>query len=92
MSFNEFISKYAKATGRTREEAKKVCNEIYAMIVEAVMADEPLEIYGFGTLETYIRDGRTVKGMDGKIYDVKPKRTLRFRPGAAFERKLNEGA
>ena len=53
MSFTDCVKRYAEISGRTQTESKIICNEMLAMITEALVNDEPIEIYGFGTLAIY---------------------------------------
>lgn len=91
MSFSDCVKRYAEISGRTQGESKVICNEILAMITEALVNDEPIEIYGFGTLAIYKTAPREMRGVDGKTHQVGERRSIRFKMGRMLKAKLNPG-
>lgn len=91
MTFNEIVRRYSEVSGITITDSKKVCNDMLAIIMETVMNGESVDIYGFGKLDIVESAAREIKGVDGKMYSVPPKRRLIFKTSKAFSNKLSEG-
>lgn len=91
MSYNEIVKKYAGMTGVTVADAKRVCNTMLAIIEDAVMNGESVDVYGFGKLDILETPAKDVKGLDGKVYHVPTKRRLTFKTSKVFAARMSEG-
>jgi len=91
MNKSELISQLAEETNLPQEEAILVVNTFVDCMKESLLANERVEIRGFGSFkvkqyEGYI--GRNPK--TGATVNVRPKRMPFFRSGKEFKEFLNK--
>lgn len=91
MTYNDIVRKYSEVSGITFADSRKVCSDMLAILMNAVMEGDSIDIYGFGKLDIIESAARDIKGVDGKMYSVPPKRRLVFKTSKAFSNKLSEG-
>jgi DNA-binding protein HU-beta len=58
MTKTELIAKVAESAGLSKKDADKAANAVIDSIVEALAADEKVQIVGFGTFEVHHRPAR----------------------------------
>jgi len=82
----ELISKVAEVTGSTKINAESAVNTVLDTIVNAVAANEKVQIVGFGSFEKRhheSREGRNPK--DGSVIQIEAKDVPAFKAGKAFK-------
>jgi DNA-binding protein HU-beta len=79
----------ADRLGVYRKDGPKYVDAVLAEIEEALLNGEKVDIYGFGQFEVVERSERI--GYNPKTASkmiIKPKKTIRFKPGSALKDKL----
>lgn len=90
MIYRDFVSKFAKISGRTHVESKEICNQMLHIIMETIKSGESLNVYGFGILEPYQTQPRryVIPSTGAYAYSDGGIR-VRFKPGERFLKILN---
>lgn len=90
MIYREFVSTFSKLSGRTFVESKEICDQMLHIIMETIKGGEPINIYGFGILETYNAQPRkyTIPSNGATGYGGGGLR-VRFKTGKKFLDVLN---
>lgn len=89
MNYLDIVDNFSYRSGRTKTESKEICDQMLTLIMDALKADEPINVYGFCVLEPYTTPAGQKKCVDGVIREVKQKRRVKFRLSRAFLGKLN---
>jgi len=87
MSINrpELIDIIAKKGNISKVEAKKALELTIEAISEALAKGESITLIGFGTFRITELAGRTGRNAQtGKVMQIKPKKVVRFKAGAAL--------
>lgn len=90
MSYNDIVKKYSEVSGVTTTDAKKVCDNMLSIIMDAAMEGKSIDIYGFGKLYSITSEPRVGKNFDGEICNIPAKRRLMFKTSKAFAARLAE--
>lgn len=79
----------AEKTALTQAQASEVIQLALEAIVDAVAEDERLELRNFGVFEVKTRAPRKARDpRTGETMDVPARRVVAFRPGRAFEARI----
>lgn len=74
----------------TREEAEVVVNEALSAIIDALSRGERVELRGFGSFTTKIRQARTGRNpKTGESVEVPPKHVPHFKPGKELRERVD---
>lgn len=71
MTFDTFVSRYAKKHGKKMREAREICESVVDLMDECVgelEPDERMYLYGFGSFTKKIKGGK--KAFDFKLGEV----------------------
>jgi len=90
---SELIERVAQEAGLTKGRAEMVVNTIFDSMTEALMADDGIEIRGFGSFT--VRRYKSYEGRNprtGEVVHVAPKRLPFFKVGKELRERVNSGA
>lgn len=90
MTKSELIERVAQETGLTKGRAEMVINSIFDSMVEALVANEGIEIRGFGSFT--VRQYKAYEGRNprtGEPVHVAPKRLPFFKVGKELRERVN---
>lgn len=91
MTFYDIVDEFAARCGITKSLSKELCLQMLDVIMEAIRAEDPIRIYGFGSLIPFTRKSKPVKSVNtGEWVDSKARKSVRFVLGDKFEAELNE--
>ena len=92
MTKADFIEEIAKVLRITRKEAQLVFNVILDSMVRALHKADRVELRGFGSFSTHVRDSRVGRNpRTGLEVYVPAKRVLNFRPSKELRDLINGG-
>jgi integration host factor subunit beta len=87
---SELIERVAQEAGLTKGRAEMVVNTIFDAMTSALMADEGIEIRGFGSFT--VRKYKSYEGRNprtGEVVHVAPKRLPFFKVGKELRERVN---
>jgi integration host factor subunit beta len=91
MNKSELIASLAEETNLTLDEATAAVNVFFDSIRESLLAEERVEIRGFGSFKMKTYEGYTGRNpKSGELVSVQPKRLPFFRGGKELKEFLNE--
>jgi DNA-binding protein HU-beta len=87
MKRKELVDVVAEKTGLSKGNVGVMLDETLATIVEALKADDKVQILGFGTFSAVHRPARTMTrpGKPGETMDVAAKTGTKFKPATALK-------
>ncbi len=91
MNKTELVNAAAKRTDLTIKQTDEALNAILAVMEEALIAEDKIQMTGFGTFEIRKqpeRDGRNPR--TGEQIHIKASRNAAFTPSLVLKKKLNE--
>jgi len=91
MNKSELITSLSEEAHLTLDEANAAVNIFFDSIRESLLADERVEIRGFGSLKMKSYEGYTGRNpKSGDLVKVQPKRLPFFRAGKELKEFINE--
>lgn len=91
MKKTELIAAVAEQSGLTKKDAEKAVSAVFDTIVNAVAANDKIQITGFGTFEQRTRNAR--QGCDprtGNKIDIPASKVPAFKAGKSFKEIVNK--
>jgi integration host factor subunit beta len=86
----DVIEEVMRVTGLLRKEAETVVEAVFEHMVQALRADDKIEIRGFGSFHTRQRRGRVGRNpKTGEKVQVPPKRIPYFKPSKELKDWVN---
>ncbi|MBQ8401565.1 MAG: HU family DNA-binding protein [Clostridia bacterium] len=90
MNKTELVNAAAKRTALTIKETDEALNAILAVMEEALMAEEKVQITGFGTFEIKKHEARMGRNpRTGTQIAISASRNAAFTPSLVLKKKLN---
>lgn len=90
MTKADFTEEIARAIGVTKREAEGILEIILEGMVRALRKGDRIEVRGFGTFSTHIRDARSGRNpRTGIRVDIPKRRVPHFRPSKALKELVN---
>jgi len=90
MTKADLVNEVSRAISASRKDAEAVVENIFNGIVEALRADDKIEIRGFGSFRTRRRRGRIGRNpKTGAKVEVPPKRIPFFKPSKELKDLIN---
>lgn len=89
MNKTELVEKIAAGSGLTKGDAKNALEATLNAIKEALVANEPVALIGFGTFAVQERPAREgVNPANGQKIQIAAKKVVKFKAGAALNAAL----
>lgn len=90
MNKTQLIDSVAEKSGLSKVDAKKALDAFFETTAEVLKSEDgKLQIIGFGTFSTKMREERTARNpRDGKTVVVPAKKVVKFKPGSELEAGL----
>jgi integration host factor subunit beta len=93
MTRAELVEHVTKVSGLSKKHAEIVVNTVFDSIIEALQADEKIELRGFGSFRIRRRQSRVGRNpKTGERVDVPAKRIPYFKPGKELKELINNDA
>ena len=87
----ELIAAVAEKSGLSKKDAEKALSATIETIIDAVKADDKVQLVGFGTFEQRQRNARTgINPRTGENIEIAASKVPAFKAGAAFKNAVNE--
>ena len=91
MNNTELIAAVAEKSGLSKKDAEKALSATIETIIDAVKADDKVQLVGFGTFEQRQRNARTgINPRTGENIEIAASKVPAFKAGAAFKNAVNE--
>ncbi|MDD6847739.1 MAG: HU family DNA-binding protein [Oscillospiraceae bacterium] len=91
MNKTELIAAVAEKSGLSKKDAEKALSATIETIIDAVKADDKVQLVGFGTFEQRQRNARTgINPRTGENIEIAASKVPAFKAGAAFKNAVNE--
>lgn len=91
MNKTELIAAVAEKSGLSKKDAEKALSATIETIINAVKADDKVQLVGFGTFEQRQRNARTgINPRTGENIEIAASKVPAFKAGAAFKNAVNE--
>ncbi|MBR4696227.1 MAG: HU family DNA-binding protein [Selenomonadaceae bacterium] len=91
MNKTELVAKMAEKSGLTKKDAEKAVNAFFASVEDALVADDKVQIIGFGTFEVKERSARKGRNpQTGKEIDIPASKNPVFKAGKALKDAVNK--
>ena len=91
MNKTELIGAIAEKTGLSKKDSEKVINAALETIVEALKADDKVQLVGFGVFEVKSRAERIGRNPKTKAEIVIPaSKVPQFKPGKTLKEAISE--
>ena len=92
MTRAELVEHVTKISSLSKKHAEIVVNTVFDAIIEALRADEKIELRGFGSFRIRRRQSRVGRNpKTGERVDVPAKRIPYFKPGKELKELINDG-
>lgn len=86
MNKTELIQSVAEKSGLTKKDSEKAVTAILETIIDAVSADEKVQLIGFGTFEARERAAREGRNPStGEVINIAATKVPAFKAGKAFK-------
>lgn len=90
MNTNDIICELAVNRKISKAEAKRIINFLTDMVKDAISADEPIRIGGFGTFSAKtLAERKVYSPVDKKVIVIPPHMGVKFSAAKAFKDRLN---
>jgi integration host factor subunit beta len=90
MTKADLVGEVSRVITASRKDAETIVETIFDGIVQALQADEKIEIRGFGSFRTRRRRGRMGRNpKTGERVEVPPKRVPYFKPSKELKDLIN---
>ena len=90
MNKADLVAKVAEKSGVTKKDAEKAVAGIFAAVQEALVADDKVQVLGFGTFEVKERAARTGRNpQTGEELQIAASKNPSFKPGKALKEAVN---
>ncbi|MGN1138346.1 MAG: HU family DNA-binding protein [Ruminococcus sp.] len=90
MNKTELIAAVAEKSGLSKKDAEKALSATIETIIDAVKADDKVQLVGFGTFEQRQRNARTgINPRTGENIEIAASKVPAFKAGAAFKNAVN---
>ena len=91
MNKTDLIAAVAEKSGLSKKDAEKALSATIETIINAVKADDKVQLVGFGTFEQRQRNARTgINPRTGENIEIAASKVPAFKAGAAFKNAVNE--
>lgn len=91
MNKTELIAAVAEKSGLSKKDAEKALSATIDTIIEAVKADDKVQLVGFGTFEQRQRNARTgINPRTGENIQIAASKVPAFKAGKAFKDTVNK--
>jgi len=92
MTKADLVAEVSRAITASRKDAETIVETVFDSIVQALRADDKIEIRGFGSFRTRQRRGRIGRNpKTGARVEVPPKRIPFFKPSKELKDLINAG-
>jgi integration host factor subunit beta len=92
MTKADLVNEVSRVISSSRKDAETIVENIFDGIVQALRADDKIEIRGFGSFRTRRRRGRIGRNpKTGEKVEVPPKRIPFFKPSKELKDLINSG-
>ena len=92
MNKTDFTNKLAENMGSTKKDADTLVNTFLDTLTEGLIADEKVQLTGFGSFELRQRKERTgVNPQTGEEIVIPSKKAVAFKPSKNLKDTVNEG-
>lgn len=89
MNKAELIDTIVDKTECTKKDVTNVINSLQDVIIDALKANDKVQLVGFGTFEVSNRDARDCRNpLTGETVHVEAKRVPKFKAGEPFKKAL----
>lgn len=90
MNKTELIERIAVKAELSKKDAKDALEAALAVIQEAVINGEPVQLVGFGTFSSSVRAARNGRNpLTGEKMEIKAAKVPKFKAGKCFKDALN---
>ncbi len=90
MKKTELIAAIAEKSGISKKDAEKALSATIEVIIDAVKADDKVQLVGFGTFEQRQRNARTgINPRTGENIEIAASKVPAFKAGKAFKDAIN---
>ncbi len=90
MKKSELITAIAEKSGISKKDAEKALSATIEVIINAVKADDKVQLVGFGTFEQRQRNARTgINPRTGENIKIAASKVPAFKAGKAFKDAIN---
>lgn len=90
MNKTELIERIAVKAELSKKDAKDALEAALAVIQEAVVNGEPVQLVGFGTFSSSVRAARNGRNpLTGEKMEIKAAKVPKFKAGKCFKDALN---
>ena len=91
MNKTELVANVAEKAGLTKKDAEKAVNALFSSIEEALVANDKVQMIGFGTFEVKERAARTGRNpQTGAEIAIPASKNPVFKAGKALEDAVNK--
>jgi DNA-binding protein HU-beta len=91
MKKTELIAAVAEKSGLSKKDADAAISATIDVIIDAVKADDKVQLVGFGTFEQRQRNARTgINPRTGENIEIAASKVPAFKAGKAFKDAVNE--
>lgn len=90
MKKTELIEKIATETGLSKKDVTAVCDALVASVADVMVAEDSIQLSGFGTFTSKVRAARTGRNpQTGATIEIPQTRLAVFTASKALKEKLN---
>jgi integration host factor subunit beta len=90
MTKSELVEALSKAEDLTKTKAEEVVNLVFALMTDALVMGDRVEIRGFGSFKVKHHDGYTGRNpKTGELIKVKPKKLPFFKCGKELKERVD---
>lgn len=90
MKKTDLIAAIAEKSGISKKDAEKALSATIEVIIDAVKADDKVQLVGFGTFEQRQRNARTgINPRTGENIEIAASKVPAFKAGKAFKDAIN---
>jgi DNA-binding protein HU-beta len=87
----ELVASVAEKAGLTKKDAEKAINALFASVEEALVADDKVQIIGFGTFEVKEREARKGRNpRSGEEITIPASKNPVFKAGKSLKDAINK--
>lgn len=91
MNKSEFSSKIAEKTGMSKTAAEKAVNAFTEVVTDALVNGEKVQLVGFGTFESTIRNARSgINPVTKEKIQIAEMKVAHFKSGKVLKDSINQ--